>query len=77
MNLSSSQVTKPGGLLACASCSSHIGSGLFGEICEEAILGGARRGGRVLKVGGAGADHPWPIGMEELWYLKFRLFELN
>ena len=38
----------PGGLLALASCSSHVPAPMFNELCEEAVLGGARRQATVL-----------------------------
>ena len=39
---------RPGGLLALASCLSHVPAPMFNELCEEAVLGGARRQATVL-----------------------------
>ena len=50
---------------------------MFGEVCEEAVLGSARRQARVLAVQGQPADHPYPLACEELRYLKFNLYELD
>ncbi|PNW79253.1 hypothetical protein CHLRE_09g407900v5 [Chlamydomonas reinhardtii] len=69
-------VTAPHGTLALASCSSHIDSAMFMEICDEA-LGKARRQGYVLGVGGQPADHPYPAAADELRYLKFVTFRLE
>lgn len=43
-----SSLLSPGGLLALASCSSHVPAPMFNELCEEAVLGGARRQATVL-----------------------------
>eukprot|EP00955_Chlamydomonas_euryale_P087719 364319-Chlamydomonas_euryale.AAC.17 len=69
--------TAPDGLLALASCSSHMPAPLFGEVCLEAVAGGARRSGRVLAVQGQPADHPFPAACPELQYLKFDLYQLD
>jgi len=70
------QVTREGGVLALASCSSHIPSPMFGELCEEAITRGARRQAYVLGVHGQPEDHPYPIACEELRYLKFNMYQM-
>lgn len=64
------RVTSRGGLLAAASCSSHIDQTLFLELCEEGISA-ARRRGTVLAVQGQPADHPSPLALPEFRYLKF------
>ncbi|KXZ49659.1 hypothetical protein GPECTOR_20g516 [Gonium pectorale] len=69
-------VTAPHGCLSLASCSSHIDSAMFMEICDEA-LGRARRQGYVLRVAGQPADHPFPAAADELRYLKFVTFRLE
>ncbi|GLC36377.1 hypothetical protein PLESTB_000768300 [Pleodorina starrii] len=69
-------VTAPHGSLSLASCSSHIDSAMFMEICEEA-LGRARRQGYVLRVAGQPADHPFPAAADELRYLKLVTFRLE
>lgn len=68
-------VTTPGGVLALSSCSSHIGSAVFSNVCESAI-GKARRHAAVVGVHGQPADHPYPMACEELRYLKFSLYRL-
>eukprot|EP00798_Chlamydomonas_sp_ICE-L_P004156 gene4156-14254_t len=70
------QVTKPDGILALASCSSHISSTMFLELCEDA-LARARRQGYILGVHGQPEDHPYPIACEELRYLKFVMYRLE
>lgn len=69
-------VTERGGLLAAASCSSHIRGEHFLKICEDAISQ-ARRTATVLGVYGQPTDHPAPLVMEELRYLKFILMKLD
>jgi len=68
--------TVPGGLLAAASCSSHIDSSMFLEICEEGISE-ARRRGTVLAIQGQPADHPTPLALPEFRYLKFVLMRID
>lgn len=72
----SAQATSPGGLLALASCSSHIDEQAFVEINAEA-LGRARRRATLLAKRGLPLDHPTPLAMPELRYLKFLLFRLD
>ncbi len=71
------QCTLPGGLLALASCSSHMPASLFYEVCEEAVAGNARRTGRTLSIQGQPCDHPFPLTCEELRYLKFNLYQID
>lgn len=63
-------VTARGGILALASCSSHVDSATFDEVCGAA-LGRAGRSAAVLGVHGQPADHPYPLACPELRYLKF------
>lgn len=63
-------VTLPDGLLAAASCSSHVGLEAFLNACEEGISL-ARRRATVLHLGGQPADHPTPLALPEFRYLKF------
>ena len=70
------RVTARGGMLAAASCSSHIGSDEFVGYCEEAI-GEARRRGVVLDVRGQPADHPVPLAKLAFRYLKFVLMRVD
>lgn len=68
--------TASGGLLAAASCSSHVDLTAFLAICEEAVSE-ARRRGTVLVIQGQPADHPSPLALPEFRYLKFVLIRLD
>lgn len=70
------KVTCSSGLLALASCSSHVNGRLFLETNVEA-LGRARRKANLLAENGLPIDHPTPMAMPELRYLKFHLFQLD
>jgi 23S rRNA (cytosine1962-C5)-methyltransferase len=70
------RVTKPEGLLAPASCSSHVDRALFLEIIEQSISQ-ARRKATILGIYGQPVDHPAPLVMPELRYLKFVLLSLD
>ena len=70
------RVTSPNGLLAAASCSSHIPQDLFLEIIENAISE-ARRKAAIHGIHGQPMDHPAPLVMPELRYLKFVLMQLD
>lgn len=70
------KVTKPVGLLGLASCSSHISSTEFSTINAEA-LGRARRRPTLIAQRGLPVDHPTPLAMPELRYLKFQMFRLD
>lgn len=72
----SAKVTQKNGLLALASCSSHVNRQAFSESCQEG-LGRARRKARLLADNGLPADHPTPFAMPELRYLKFLLLNLD
>ncbi|MBX3423510.1 MAG: class I SAM-dependent rRNA methyltransferase [Pirellulaceae bacterium] len=69
-------VVRPEGLLALASCSSHVDQAAFTQACQEG-LGRARRVGTLLSQLGLPADHPTPLAMPELRYLKFQLLRLS
>lgn len=58
------------GSISFSSCSSHINFNDFAEIITEA-LSSARRRGRILRVSGQGADHPFPEGCPQMRYLKY------
>lgn len=73
---SSIRLVLPGGLFAASSCSSHIGHEKFLEILQESFSQ-ARRRGTVVYIGGQPSDHPYPLIMTELRYLKFVLFRLD
>ncbi len=69
-------VTESDGLLAAASCSSHIDLGSFLHVCEEGVSK-ARRRATVLGVFGQPADHPAPLAFAEFRYLKFVLMRVE
>lgn len=58
------------GELSLSSCSSHVSFDDFFKIITDA-MSQARRRGRILRVSGQGADHPFPHACPELRYLKF------
>ena len=64
------------GLFAASSCSSHITHEKFLEICSEAFSKASKRG-TIIYSGGQPFDHPYPLAMEELRYLKFILFRVE
>jgi 23S rRNA (cytosine1962-C5)-methyltransferase len=70
------RVNARGGLLAAASCSSHIDLPHFLHLCEEGISE-ARRRGTVLAIHGQPADHPSPLALPEFRYLKFVLLRID
>lgn len=70
------KLVNPEGLFAASSCSSHISTRDFMEICKEAFSR-ARKKGTLVYQGGQPVDHPYPMAMEELRYLKFALFRLD
>ena len=69
-------VTDRGGLLALASCSSHIDEPTFLEACEEG-LSEAHRRAILLAIHSQPADHPTPLAMPEFRYLKFVLMRVE
>lgn len=70
------QVTAPGGLLAAASCSSHVSPDAFLGLCEEGI-GGARRRATILARHDQPSDHPTPLAFPAFRYLKFVLMRVD
>jgi len=70
------RIATRGGLLAAASCSSHIDLPGFLNICEEG-LSESRRRGTVLSIHGQPPDHPSPLALPEFRYLKFVLMKLD
>ncbi len=70
------RIATRGGLLAAASCSSHIDLPGFLEICEQGVSE-ARRRGTVLSIQGQPPDHPSPLALPEFRYLKFVLLRLD
>ena len=70
------KVTAANGLLALASCSSHVDHQDFLD-CNTEAIGRARRKATLLADCGLPIDHPTPLAMPELRYLKFLLFKLE
>lgn len=64
------RLVKDGGFFAASSCSGHIPFEKFLEIVQEA-LSKARRRGKILLVKGQPEDHPYPMALPEMRYLKF------
>jgi 23S rRNA (cytosine1962-C5)-methyltransferase len=64
------RLVKHGGFFAASSCSGHISFEVFLEIVQEA-LSKARRRGKVLLIKGQPEDHPFPMALPEMRYLKF------
>lgn len=64
------KLVRDGGFFAASSCSGHIGFDEFMEIVQEA-LSKARRRGKVVLVKGQPEDHPFPLALPEMRYLKF------
>ena len=69
------KLTKQNGIFIASSCSGHISSEMFLEICQEA-LSLSRARGRVLSIQGQPTDHPYPLALTELRYLKFVMIEV-
>lgn len=70
------KLVNPEGFFAASSCSSHISTKEFMDICQEAFSR-ARKKATLVYMGGQPVDHPYPLAMEELRYLKFALFRLD
>ncbi len=70
------KTTATGGLLALASCSSHVDHDDF-LTCNAEAIGRVRRKATLLADCGLPLDHPTPLAMPELRYLKFMLFRLD
>jgi len=73
---SGARVAATQGMLAVASCSSHIDLPMFLGCCEEGISK-ARRRGTVLTIAGQPFDHPTPLALPEFRYLKFVAMQLD
>jgi len=69
MNKLALGVVKPGGLLATFSCTGLVSEDQFLDMLRRAAYY-AGRTVQVLKVSGAGADHPWLAQVPESRYLK-------
>jgi 23S rRNA (cytosine1962-C5)-methyltransferase len=64
------KLVKDQGYFAASSCSGHISSDLFLELCQEALSQSHRRG-KILLIKGQPEDHPFPLDLPEMRYLKF------
>ncbi len=64
------KLVRDGGFFAASSCSGHISFDEFMEIVQEA-LSKSRRRGKVMLVKGQPEDHPFPMALTEMRYLKF------
>ncbi len=69
-------VTAGDGLLAVASCSSHVKLAAFLNACQEGISAAGRRA-TLLGSYGQPADHPTPLAFPEFQYLKFILLRVD
>jgi 23S rRNA (cytosine1962-C5)-methyltransferase len=69
MNRLAMQAVAPGGLLLTCSCTGLVGEGDFLETLRRAAWQ-AGRTVQVLRLGGAGADHPFLVHVPEGRYLK-------
>lgn len=70
------RLVQENGLFAASSCSSHIPTEAFLEITREAFSKASRRG-TLIYLGSQPIDHPYPLAMPELRYLKFALFRVE
>ena len=64
------KLVKDGGYFAASSCSGHISTEMFLELVQEALSQSKRRG-KVLLIKGQPEDHPFPLALPEMRYLKF------
>jgi 23S rRNA (cytosine1962-C5)-methyltransferase len=69
-------VTAPSGVLFLASCSFNVGAEEFADAVRRG-LADAGRGGRILRVAGADADHPIHPALPETAYLKTLTISLD
>jgi 23S rRNA (cytosine1962-C5)-methyltransferase len=69
-------VTSTNGILALASCSSHVDLPLFLGAVEEGVSA-ARRRVTVLAIHSQPPDHPTPLALPEFRYLKFVVMRLS
>lgn len=70
------RLVKENGLFAASSCSSHIDTEAFLDITREAFSKAGKRG-TLIRLGAQPSDHPYPLAMPELRYLKFALFRVD
>ena len=72
----SATVTAIDGLLAAASCSSHVSLEAFLQLCEEGVSK-ARRRATLFGAYGQPSDHPTPLALPQFRYLKFVLMRVE
>jgi len=70
------KLVQENGLFAASSCSSHISTEAFLDITKEAFSKANKRG-TLVYMGAQPVDHPYPLAMPELRYLKFALFRVD
>lgn len=70
------KLVKPNGLFAASSCSSHISNSDYLNMVKESFSK-ARLRGTLIQLLGQPFDHPTPLAMDEMRYLKFALFRLD
>lgn len=70
------KLVKGNGFFAASSCSSHIDTDLFLTICRESFSK-IQKKGTMVYLGGQPFDHPYPLAMNELRYLKFAFFRVD
>lgn len=73
---SSIRLVEENGYFAASSCSSHISTEAFLDITREAFSRAKKRG-TLVHLGAQPFDHPYPLAMPELRYLKFALFRVD
>jgi 23S rRNA (cytosine1962-C5)-methyltransferase len=73
---SSLRLVEENGFFAASSCSSHISTESFLEITSEAFSKVSKKG-TLIHLGAQPVDHPYPLAMAELRYLKFALFRVD
>lgn len=70
------KLVKENGFFAASSCSGHISFDSFLEIVQEA-LSKSKRKGKVLLIKGQPEDHPFPLALTEMRYLKFVYLQIS
>jgi 23S rRNA (cytosine1962-C5)-methyltransferase len=69
-------LVEPGGFLLVASCSHHMSPENFADEVRHGLQT-AQRNGRILRIAGAGSDHPVHPSLPESAYLKALLLQLD
>lgn len=72
----SATLTAPAGFLVLASCSHHVETAAFLEAVHTGLRD-AKREARLLRIAGAGPDHPAHIALVESVYLKCAVLALD